>query len=587
EESVGLQEASAPPRTIPPVRWGWVLALTLVGNALGTAQTTIKARPLLDDEAMGYRTAFVLDIERRGSNTHGELIVSSASDVVQVFPLDLAANARKRVYVAVPLFRSGQQVGRRTRFITPYAEWRGADGERVRLNLPLSLQAHLPIVVVGDMIGGLERLNGLEVPFNSALSVQHRSSSPPCKVYYLRPAALPDDWEPLLEFPMIALVDGAETLSESQWRALMEWLTAGGSLIVSVGSLGPSLKVLPIAPLLPPTQLAADGATPARITGELGDWRPIAVEDSREFNLYGRRVGLGTLYLFMGRLEQPEWRAWKGLPAMFSNIARSSAFPSERMGVLFDLEWNETLREDRYRRTEVGVIALGAYVALVWGLTAWLRRRRRLGGVAAPLAALTALASGAVLLFPPRFVTREPVVLARLHPGAGERAVEVAYAHAVLEAGRHTLTLPEGGVMLGFVAKPNATVQTHWVGASPTLTIHCHARVRIGVFFARPVENHPRLEVRWQADALRLRNLSGQTLNAVQLVARPNPTVLPETLWQRAELGVGQEVVVAIRRVSAPDNLWVQAFYQRRGAPLATLNGAPLQEVNTLCVFAP
>ncbi|MCS6919257.1 MAG: hypothetical protein NZM28_05765, partial [Fimbriimonadales bacterium] len=536
-----------------------VLALTLVGNALGTAQTTIKARPLLDDEAMGYRAAFVLDIERQGSNTRGELIVSSASDVVQVFPLDLAANARKRVYVAVPLFRSGQQVGRRTRFITPYAEWRGADGERVRLNLPLSLQARLPIVVVGDMIGGLERLNGLEVPFNSALSVLHESSSPPCKVYYLRPAALPDDWEPLLELPVIVLASGAELLSESQWRALRWWLASGGTLVVSAGAFSPQqLAALPIATQLPPQ------ATPQEI-------------------LTRRPAGKGAIYLFQGDLTQPRWREWKGLSEMFQNILLSSAFPSEQWSKRFDRDLRAPGWGTQFTGLGAGVVGLTLYGGLVWVLTARLRQRRRLASVFMPLGALTLLASATVLLFAPHARTPAPTALNLLYQSDDACSVEAQYVYATLSVGRHTLQLPEEAIVLDFRAQPPARAQLGYAGVSPVLEIQCAARTRVGLFFVRPVQSPPRLDAQLQRTTLTLRNIGDGELFSVQVLAGGLLDSRTVKLWQCVRLRPGQMVRASLNAPRSLPNLWVWAIYAVN-TPTVTLDGKSVQEVGHLCV---
>lgn len=53
------------------VLWGVLLTLA----AWSQAQTAVQARLLLDDEAMAHCAVYVVDIERRGSDTRGELVV--------------------------------------------------------------------------------------------------------------------------------------------------------------------------------------------------------------------------------------------------------------------------------------------------------------------------------------------------------------------------------------------------------------------------------------------------------------------------------------------------------------------------------
>ncbi len=569
---------------IPSVRWGWVLVLTLVGNTLGAAQTRINLRPLLDDEAMGYRAVYIVDLERRGSNTRGALILRDPVRGVQMYPLDLAANARKRIYLSVATVRRSAMP---MRFRAPRLEWHGEDGEQQSYELPLPLQLRVPIVVVGDIIGGLEQLNRQQTRFASKASLGTAADRPQFKVYYCRPAELPDELQPLLELPMIALVGGAETLSAAQWRALQQWLVAGGSLVISVGSFGPSINALPIANLLPTIQFAASPSGLASLAADTEDWHAVAHDEASRPVLYWRRVGLGSLYLFMGNLEQPRWRNWNGLSEMFEIIALSSAFPSERLSQRFDGAVSLVQQRTRYAQTIAGTVALVAYAALVWGLMAQLRRRRRLASVFAPLSALTLLVSGAIFVFPPRADTLEPAVLTRLYPGEAGDGMEIGYGYASLGSGRHTLRLPDSAVLLEFAAAPDAAVQTRYQGASPAVEIRCHARTRVGVCFIRFVDDPPRLEVRRQGDALFMRNLSNQPLNGVQVFARFTWIEEPALLWRRARLLPGQAATATIVRENPADYIWVQAFYDRRGAPLATLNDAPMQEVNALWVFAP
>jgi hypothetical protein len=196
------------------------MGFVLTVGAWGYAQTVLKARPLLDDEAMAHYAVYVVDIERKGGDTRGELVVELPNGWRAVYPMDLATNTRKRLYLPVPSDYRAWRLG------MAWLLWQGVDGERVRVELPTPLQTHLPIVFVGNRVGGWESLNGAKAPFASALAVDHDRFSPPIHAYYLRPAALPDDWRGLLGLPVLVLVDGAEALTDGQWQAVRQWLAA-------------------------------------------------------------------------------------------------------------------------------------------------------------------------------------------------------------------------------------------------------------------------------------------------------------------------------------------------------------------------
>jgi hypothetical protein len=320
------------------VLWGVLLTLA----AWSHAQTAVRARLLLDDEAMAHCAVYVVDIERRGSDTRGALVAELPNGWRAVYPMDLAANARKRLYLPVPSAQT-------SRFAFARLLWRGADGERVSTELPMPLQARLPIVFVGNPISGWERLNEVRVPFASALSKRHEAFSPPLHAYYLRPAALPDDWRGLLGLPVLVLVDGAEALSDGQWQAVRQWLAAGGTLVVSAGSFGAAVNLLPLADLIPRLTLPDAPVRPTWIASAPPLQRPVRlmrpetlrgyrvlVGDTRTPVLLHRRVGAGNLYLFLGDLYAPEWRAWDGASKMMRTIVQGSVFPAERWQWRFD-----------------------------------------------------------------------------------------------------------------------------------------------------------------------------------------------------------------------------------------------------------
>jgi hypothetical protein len=327
------------------------------------------------------------------------------------------------------------------------------------VELPTPLQTRLPIVFVGNAIGGWERLNEVRVPFASALSKRHEAFSPPLHAYYLRPAALPDDWRGLLGLPVMVLVDGAEALTDAQWQAVRQWLAAGGTLVVSAGSFGAAVNLLPLADLVPRLSLSdapVRPVTPPRAPPDqpVRLMRPETLQGhsgsrgrhARAPVMLHRRVGAGNLYLFLGDLGDPVWRAWDELPTLMGWVVSSSGFLTER--------WGSTLAPPRkrqpvvqVRRVWAGVWLLGGYFVAVWVLAAWLRRRRRLASVAAPLTGLTLLASVGAIALAPR-TTGAPRATRYLYRAPDAPAVEAIRIRGAARAGTHTIRLPEGALVL-------------------------------------------------------------------------------------------------------------------------------------------
>ena len=566
------------------VLWGVLLTLA----AWSHAQTAVRARLLLDDEAMAHCAVYVVDIERRGSDTRGALVAELPNGWRAVYPMDLAANARKRLYLPVPSAQT-------SRFAFARLLWRGADGERVRVELPTPLQTHLPIVFVGDRVGGWESLNGAKAPFASALAVDHDSFSPPMHAYYLRPAALPDDWRGLLGLPVLVLVDGAEALTDGQWQAVRQWLAAGGALVVSAGSFGAAVNLLPLANLMP--RLSLSDAPVRPVTPPLAPpdqpvrlMRPetlqdygILLGDARAPVMLYRRVGAGNLYLFLGDLGDPLWRDWGGLPTLMGWVTLSSEFLTERWGKVFDTEKrHEPLVQVRQVWVSVGL--LGGYFVAVWVLAAWLRRRRRLASVAAPLTGLTLLASVGAIALAPRVSHPDPVAHRMLYLAAGETAVEAVLLGSVVGAGTHTIRLPEGVLVLPAGEDAPAEV---WYGAdAPEVRLRAGSWTEVQVMCLRLTREAPQVEARRMGDAVLLHNRSQDDLHAVQLRRRDGERSEPVVLWTQPTLRAGQSVRVPMAQ-ALPDgaDLYFTAEQRPDASSGALWNGTPIEEVNQLFVW--
>jgi hypothetical protein len=566
------------------VLWGVLLTLA----AWSHAQTAVRARLLLDDEAMAHCAVYVVDIERRGSDTRGALVAELPNGWRAVYPMDLAANARKRLYLPVPSAQT-------SRFAFARLLWRGADGERVSTELPMPLQARLPIVFVGNPISGWERLNEVRVPFASALSKRHEAFSPPLHAYYLRPAALPDDWRGLLGLPVLVLVDGAEALTDGQWQAVRQWLAAGGTLVVSAGSFGAAVNLLPLADLIPRLTLPDAPVRPTWIASAPPLQRPVRlmrpetlrgyrvlVGDTRTPVLLHRRVGAGNLYLFLGDLYAPEWRAWDGASKMMRTIVQGSVFPAERWQWRFDsaARLPSLLR---WERLWLGVALLGGYFVAVWALAAWLRRRRRLASVAAPLAGLTLLTSIGVIASAPRVRRHEPVAHRTLYLATDRLAVEAALLDGVVGAGEHTIRLPEGALVLP--VGTGTPLEVWHASDAPEVRLRAGSWTEVKFVLLRLTREFPQVEARREGNAVHLHNRSPNDLYTVWLRAHKDGRSQPSRpFWERGKLYAGQSVHVPLDERTSEELIFAAGWW-RNTASEVVWNGAPVQEVNRLFVW--
>jgi len=565
------------------VLWGVLLTLA----AWSQAQTVVQARLLLDDKAMAHCAVYVVDIERRGSDTRGELVAELPGNWRAVYPMDLAANARKRLYLPVPSAQT-------SRFAFARLLWRGADGERVRVELPTPLQTRLPIVFVGNAIGGWERLNEARAPFVSAFAKDHEGFSPPMHAYYLRPAALPDDWRGLLGLPVLVLVDGAEALTDGQWQAVRQWLAAGGALVVSAGSFGAAVNLLPLADLVP--RLSLSDAPVRPVTPPLAPpdqpvrlMRPetlqdygILLGDARAPVMLYRRVGAGNLYLFLGDLGDPVWRAWDELPTLMGWVVSSSGFLTERWGQVFDTEKrHEPLVQVRQVWVSVGL--LGGYFVAVWVLAAWLRRRRRLASVAAPLTGLTLLASVGAIALAPR-TTGAPRATRYLYRAPDAPAVETIRIMGAARAGTHTIRLPEGALVLP--ADEGAPVEVWYATDAPEVRLRAGSWTEVQVVCLRLTREAPQVEARRVGNAVHLHNRSQGDLHAVQLRRRDGERSGSAVLWTLPVLRAGQSVRVPMSEtLPVEPNLRFVAEWQPDAPSGALWNGTPIEEVSQLFVW--
>ncbi|BCW96645.1 MAG: hypothetical protein KatS3mg018_2127 [Fimbriimonadales bacterium] len=550
----------------------------LVSSA-GLAQTLLKARPLLDDEAMAHLAVYRVDIERKGSDTRGALTLELGGGRI-VEPLDLATGARKRLYFAAPA---------QTPF-GGYAFWRlvwaGEDGERIVQELPTPLHTRLPVVFVGDSIGGWEGLQQIRLPFGSALATDHEAFSPPLHAYYMRPVELPDDWRALLGLPLMVLTDGAERLSDAQWGAIRVWLALGGTLVVSAGSFGAGANLLPLADLTPRLSLRD-----APVRPNLGSYAPprepvrllrpeslngyrVVLGDARTPVLLYRAFGGGNLYLFLGDLNAPAWRGWQHLPAMLQTIVSSSAFPTERIEGTFTRA-KSTPPESRVARVWWGVGVLGVYCVGVWQLAAWLRRRRRLASVFAPLAGITVAACACVLLAAPRAQSQPLTAYRTLAIASDALAVEAGSVQGTLQAGAHTIRLPEGALLLRVEPSPQARGLTE-----SSATIRTAGWTVMELTYLCPATRFPRVRARRVGQTVVVSNRSAHPLLNLRLLVREARDQEPRTLWQLGRLSGGQTARAPLK-APIPEGayLYLTATSDPNACEPIQIRGADVKEV--------
>lgn len=545
--------------------WGVLLCVA------GVAQTEIQVRALPSDEVMAPRGVYVVDFIQQGAPTRGQLVIHDARRATHIYELELTSGARKRVYLNLELFR-GDNV--RARSDSPRTEWRDASGEVVRLDTPKPAQAHLPLVVVGTLQGGLERLNGQRVGFASALSTYHEANSPPLRIYYWRPEEVPEDWRALLELPVITVVDGVERLRPAQVRALRMWVASGGTLCLAAEAWqGRARHILSAAELLP-SEVAVPSA-PFRPLLEAAS-KPVAWE---------RRVGLGKLCLFAGDLSKPEWRASNAFSQLMLSLASRAAFPSERLQTLLRAEVRGEVPV-RYRRVWAGLGIAAGYIVAVWGLTVWLRRRRGLVRAFVPLAVLTAIGGGLVALTAPRLDAPPPRIVQSVYQSETEQTVVLASLQLYLPRGMYEFTLPEEALVLRVPAYPSVSPTLRYATARPVMEYRLPSYGVLQAEVAYSIAGGRYLQLRREGAQLHLRNLSPYALQTIEVQIRYAPDREPITLAHLPQLGAGQTAQLQLNGVRAGGELWVRARLPHDALPKVAPQ-LQAQEVNYLFAFVP
>lgn len=280
----------------------------------------------------------------------------------------------------------------------PLFEWR-APGELNFLVAPLNPRG-VAVLFVGDLAGGYEFLRQIDyLPLRlktyPAWSVE--SSTYPPTPLYVRPEQLPDHPAALLGIPFIVLTDGAERLSESQQRALVLWLHAGGQLIVPLRTSASLLRRTRLAPYLPewgelrmqrltqPVQLHNQSAPipPPRApvpTTWLSHRYGVPIVKS-EYHRLALQIpcGYGKLIAFGGDLMHPAWRNWEGQAMLWKTFLNRPHFPILKLAELASVpKHDSTGAKRRIAAAPLLGVILAAYGGALYALWRILRAQRRL-----------------------------------------------------------------------------------------------------------------------------------------------------------------------------------------------------------------
>ncbi len=231
----------------------WLL-IALVGNWLvGWAQPVeLVVQPLFGNKpSLNGALPLMIEVRNRTGNMQGVISIAQEGFSYQreyLYPIELPAGARKRL-IACPMIESWGSTNLIVRFM--------ARGVTVEVPQPISLigESDNLVVGVGDAIGGLQFLRTLKTrPRVQMPDRYYAPSSQQAGTYeiaYCRPELFPPTAIACSGVSVMVLGAGAERMSEEQWRALLDWVRMGGTLIAPGGPGALYLQHPALRPLLP------------------------------------------------------------------------------------------------------------------------------------------------------------------------------------------------------------------------------------------------------------------------------------------------------------------------------------------------
>jgi hypothetical protein len=198
----------------------------------------LMVQPLFGDKpSINGALPLLIELRNRGGNVQGRVSVLLDTYYYSreyVYPIELPAGARKQL-IACPI------LGQYSANVLVRFQGGGSQVEmRVQIT-PVSESDNL-VVGVGDAIGGLQFLRTLNTRPRPQLYRRYYSSTPQMQqggtyeVAYCRPELFPPSALACSGVSVMVLGAGAERMNSEQWRALLNWVKLGGSLIVPGGA---------------------------------------------------------------------------------------------------------------------------------------------------------------------------------------------------------------------------------------------------------------------------------------------------------------------------------------------------------------
>jgi hypothetical protein len=321
----------------------FLLFCILPAGAVFAQSPQIRAAPLLDAGISESPYPVRVQISYQGEPVKGYLEWQTSPRVQHRIPLNLSTRTQKELMLlwgtSSPQFML-QSLGAEL-------EWMPERGPAVRVRVPSPTELCAPVVVIGDVLGGLEVLR--QPGFKLQQVTGKQSLEYPLQPVYLKPERVPVHPRWLSGVPAVVLSEGAERLRMEQWQVLIGWLLEGGILIVPAANVGTPLRQTPLAGLLPEhsgvirranlaeseVEMLASarrgpgepvGMVPLRFSSEN---RPLAIVGLEPLVL-SRTVGRGRLLVFAGDLFAPAWRGWGGYSELWWSLLAELSLPDLR-----------------------------------------------------------------------------------------------------------------------------------------------------------------------------------------------------------------------------------------------------------------
>ncbi len=286
-----------------------------------------------------------------------------------------------------------------------------APGRKQTLRLNLSVNpGNWPMVAyVSNRLGAITPRH--EVRDQNGLRIMNSSRSmiPPA---YVAPENAPDRAIGYTDITVLALSPDAATLNPSQWRAIREWVTAGGHLVL----MSDRLLDIPAAAELAPVRKVvrkAFGTTFVPIKGAIEKQVSLPSEMAGTSALLAQRLwGLGRISFTGFDPSTDEFRNWNGCDDFWTNIARGQTQGTFRIAAHRRTVWatassSSVSQEDAFHLSLPSVqnvlFVFLAYFVLVVPVTfAVLKHTRRLNlaWVSGPV--LAAVFAGGIFLLTAR-----------------------------------------------------------------------------------------------------------------------------------------------------------------------------------------